>query len=61
MTQWTEFLEAMIRQVTGPEDEADTNVNGIPGSTTGEEDESGFDEMADWPEESDEDEDEDDC
>lgn len=34
----------------GPEDEPDDRVNGDPDSLTGEEDESGFDEMTDWPE-----------
>lgn len=36
--------------MTGPEDEFDPVVNGDPDSTCGEEDEEGFDEMADWPE-----------
>ena len=52
--------------MTGPEDEFDPAVNGDPDSTTGEEDESGFDEMpaeAGWEDESDDDEGEedDDC
>ena len=32
-SQASEFLEAMILQVTRPEDEVDTGVNGIHGST----------------------------
>ena len=36
-------------QTTGPFDETD-EVNHDPDSLIGEEDESGFDEMADWPE-----------
>jgi hypothetical protein len=42
---WPEWLEQHIRRVTGPEDEADTNVNGDPDSTVGDDDESGFEEM----------------
>ena len=62
---WPRELERMIRHVCGPEDEFDPQVNGDPDSTVGEEDETGFDEMADWPEpdfepEDDGDEDEDD-
>lgn len=34
----------------GPEDEPDEEVNGDPDSTLGEDDESGYDEMADFAE-----------
>ena len=52
--------------MTGPEDEFDPAVNGDPDSTTGEEDDSGFDEMSPlvgWEDEGDDDEGEedDDC
>lgn len=36
--------------MSGPEDETDYEVNGDPTSCVGEDDESGFDELADWPE-----------
>ena len=36
----------------GPEDEFDDEANGDPDSLEGEEDESGFEEMSDWPDES---------
>ncbi len=37
--------------VIGPEDEVDEEANGDPDSLTGEEDEAGFEEMGDWPDE----------
>ena len=37
--------------MTGPEDCFDDETNGDPDSTVGEEDESGFDEMSDYPDE----------
>jgi hypothetical protein len=47
---WPEWLEEHIRRMTGPEDEADTDVNGDPSSTLGEDDDTGqFEEMHDWP------------
>ena len=48
MVDWNRELERAIRRIAGPEDESDDEVNGDPDSTVGEEDESGFDEMADW-------------
>lgn len=55
--RWPLILRDMERQVVGPEDEFDERVNGDPDSVHGEEDEGGYDEMADWPDEE-EDEDE---
>lgn len=46
--------------MSGPEDDPDDAVNGDPDSTLGEDDESGFDEMADWPEDDDDEGDEED-
>jgi len=46
---WDDRLDLMVMQVTGPYDESD-EVNHDPDSLVGEEDESGFDEMADWEE-----------
>ena len=57
--RWPAELERHIRLVCGPEDEADPEVNGDPDSLTGEEAESGFDEMADWPDEDDEEDEQD--
>lgn len=52
MTQpfWPEWVERFFARHTGPDDPFDPAVNGDPSSTLGEDDESGFDEMADWPE-----------
>lgn len=47
---WDRALAAAERRVFGPEDEPDEEVNGDPDSTLGEDDEQGFDEMADAPE-----------
>ena len=47
---WPAELDRMVEMITGPLDPWDTSVNGDPDSLTGEENESGFDEMADWPE-----------
>lgn len=43
-------MTARTSSAAGPEDEPDERVNGDPDSTAGEDDEEGFDEMADWPE-----------
>ncbi len=48
---WQELLRAMEAEIAGPEDEFDEEVNGLPDSTLGDDDESGFDEMAGWPDE----------
>lgn len=48
--QWPMLLSRMERE-QGPEDEFDDELNGDPDSLVGEEDEEGFEEMADWPEE----------
>lgn len=47
------LLGAMEREAAGPYDDFDPEVNGDPGSTVGEEDERGFDEMPAvyWPDE----------
>ena len=49
MTDWNSELDAAVQRVAGPEDEPDEEVNGDPTSMLGEDDESGFDEMAEWP------------
>ena len=46
---WDRELDAHVRRIAGPEDEADDEVNGDPDSTLGEDDESGFDDGPDEP------------
>ena len=47
MPDWDSALDREVRRIAGPFDESD-EVNHDPDSVVGEEDESGFDEMADW-------------
>lgn len=47
---WPRQLRAMERGI-GPDDEPDDEINCDPDSLLGEDDESGFEEMADWPDE----------
>lgn len=59
MIDWNHQLELMVGEVCGPEDEFDLETNGDPDSLTGEEDESGFDDMPimnGWDDESDDEE-----
>ena len=53
MLRWPLELDRAERAVWGgPEDEFDDEANGDPDSLTGEEDDEGFEEMADYPDES---------
>lgn len=54
---WARLLIEAEAAVTGPLDEIDLEANGDPTSLLGEEDESGFDEMGDLPDEESEDDD----
>ena len=51
MTWWPAELRRMEREITGPLDEPDDETNNDPDSLLGDDDESGFDEMADFPDE----------
>lgn len=60
MIDWPKWLDWMVFNVTGPEDEADPAVNGDIDSVNGEEAEDGFDDMpvdCGWEDESDEEDD----
>jgi hypothetical protein len=51
MIRWPLVLDQHIREVCGPEDEFDDETNGDPDSVVGEEDERGFDDGPDEPDE----------
>lgn len=48
---WPAALDREVRRIAGPEDDFDDEANGNPDSMTGEDDEAGFEEMADYPDE----------
>ena len=51
MTSWPLALAAEELRIAGPEDEFDDETNGDPDSLLGEEDDDGYEEMADYPDE----------